>query len=675
MIGRTFMRTLALAWVSMATLALLPSVSQAHLLDFKEVGKFGGSGSAAGKFNTPVGVAVNEGAGEVYVVDQGDNRVERFASDGAYLAEFNGAETPAGAFQKPSGIAVDNSGGPADGHVYVADPSQGVVDIFDASGKYLSQIAVEAPGAVAVDASGNLWVGTEHSVFDEYNEAGVEILSRSTESGVLGIAVDSRYNVYLSLASNEKTIRYSPPNYEDGVLAKAGNCSIALAADSLTGNIFEDGDCGIHEWPPFGEGPGLWERLEEEFAGRSTPTPLSRSRGVAVDSQTKTVYATSEATDEVSLFEGAILPDATTGPARQVTGSSASISGSVNPDGTKTTYFFEWGETTDYGSATAAEEDEGEVTLPANAELSGLTSDHTYHYRLVARNKSGTTFGADEMFVTLSVPPVIEGAPSASGVTRSTVILRATVKPSTKATTYRFLYVEAAAYDPTATDPYAAGGMTAVGSLGAGGGGTEVETVANGLKPGTTYHYTVAADSEDGNVDGADGTFTTAAGTPPLASTGQASGVEQNTATIGGVVGATNGLPCTYGFEIGTSTDYGPPTGLGSVGAGLNEAFVSLSLSGLQPGTTYHYRLTVTNLDGTSYGEDRTFTTSTFASTFATPPAPLPFVAVPQIAFPRQAKHPGSGKRNTKGKKARKRVKRRHAHQKLKGTKARPRKR
>lgn len=669
MIGRTFTRTLALIGVATTMLAVLPSLSQAHLMDFKEVDKFGASGSGAGQFNTPVGVAVDEGTGDVYVVDQGGDRVERFASDGVYLAQFAGAETPAGAFQGPSGIAVDNSGGPADGRVYVADPSQGVVDIFDASGKYLAQIGLEAPRAVAVDASGNLWVGTEYGVLAEYSEAGLQILSRSIESGVLGIAVDSRYNIYLSLASNEKTIRYSPPSYEEGALDQARNCSIALAADSLTGNIFEDGDCGIHEWPPFGEGPGLWERFEEEFAGE-----LSGSRGVAIDSQTRTVYASSEATDEVSVFEGAILPDAATGAASQVTGSSASISGSVDPDATKTTYFFEWGETDAYGNATAAEEDEGEATLPVNAELSGLTSNHTYHYRIVARNESGTTFGADETLLTLAVPPVIEGSPSASGVTRSSVILRATVKPSAKATTYRFLYVEAATYDPTATDPYAAGGMTPVGALGAGGGGREVEAVANGLKPGTTYHYTVAADSEDADVSGADGTFTTAAGTPPFATTAQAGDVEQNAATIGGVVG-TNGLPSTYGFEISTSTDYGPPTGLGSVGAGLNEALVSLRLSGLQPGTTYHYRLTVTNLDGTSYGEDRTFTTSTFASTFATPPAPLPFVGVPQIAFPSEARHAGSAKRKVKGKKAKRRAKRRRrAHEKVKRAKrVRPR--
>jgi hypothetical protein len=142
--------------------------------------------------------------------------------------------------------------------------------------------------------------------------------------------------------------------------------------------------------------------------------------------------------------------------------------------------------------------------------------------------------------------------------------------------------------------------------------------------------------------------------------------VAQNTATIAGTVD-TNGLPTTYGFEIATSTDYGPRTGLGSVGAGASGAPVSLSLTGLSPATTYHYRLTATNIDGTSYGADQTFTTTTFASTFAEPPAPLPFVEVPAIAFPPEQKTgivkkkagKAKGKKHgkTKGKKKTKRKK------------------
>jgi hypothetical protein len=118
--------------------------------------------------------------------------------------------------------------------------------------------------------------------------------------------------------------------------------------------------------------------------------------------------------------------------------------------------------------------------------------------------------------------------------------------------------------------------------------------------------------------------------------------------TISGVIN-TQGLPTTYGFEIGLAAgSYGPPTGLGSVGAGASEAEVALALTGLKPGTTYHYRITATNGDGTSYGTDRSFTTSVFAIAFVTPPAPLPFVAVPSIVFPIETGTPIVNKKTTK---------------------------
>ena len=56
----------------------------------------GGEGSGDGQFVEPVGVAVNDSSdptvgGDVYVVDKGNNRVERFSSTGTYLSQFNGS--------------------------------------------------------------------------------------------------------------------------------------------------------------------------------------------------------------------------------------------------------------------------------------------------------------------------------------------------------------------------------------------------------------------------------------------------------------------------------------------------------------------------------------------------------------------------------------------------------
>jgi hypothetical protein len=96
-------------------------------------------------------------------------------------------------------------------------------------------------------------------------------------------------------------------------------------------------------------------------------------------------------------------PGATTGPASNVTSTSATVSGTVNPNKQNTTYHFEYGTTTAYGTSTP---DQGPVGgnagKPASADLTGLAPSTPYHYRLVATNPSGTTQGADQTFTTLA---------------------------------------------------------------------------------------------------------------------------------------------------------------------------------------------------------------------------------------------------------------------------------
>ena len=164
-----------------------------------------------------------------------------------------------------------------------------------------------------------------------------------------------------------------------------------------------------------------------------------------------------------------------------------------------------------------------------------------------------------------------------------------------------------------------------------------------GLQPGTAYHYwIVAVNQEGGGEHGEEQTFTTAPRTPPTVTTGGASGVGQNSATLTGTV-TTNGLQTNYGFEIGTEPgDYGPAMGLGSIGAGTTAEAVSLALRDLQPGTTYYYRLVATNVDGTTYGEDETFTTPVYSNPIVQP-FTLPLLAIPNIAFPEET----TGRRGT----------------------------
>ena len=94
-------------------------------------------------------------------------------------------------------------------------------------------------------------------------------------------------------------------------------------------------------------------------------------------------------------------PTVTTGSATLITSNSAILNGEVNPDGSSTEAYFEYGTTTSYGSATASEDiGPGSSSVTVSATISDLISETTYHYRLTAINSAGTSYGSDLTFTT-----------------------------------------------------------------------------------------------------------------------------------------------------------------------------------------------------------------------------------------------------------------------------------
>jgi len=94
-------------------------------------------------------------------------------------------------------------------------------------------------------------------------------------------------------------------------------------------------------------------------------------------------------------------PSATTGSAT-VDGGGATLHGSVNPNGLSTSYYFEFGDTANYGQQTPPHgAGSGSGTVSVAATLSGLRDDTTYHYRLVAVGPNGAfAIGQDRTFAT-----------------------------------------------------------------------------------------------------------------------------------------------------------------------------------------------------------------------------------------------------------------------------------
>jgi CSLREA domain-containing protein len=98
---------------------------------------------------------------------------------------------------------------------------------------------------------------------------------------------------------------------------------------------------------------------------------------------------------------------------------------------------------------------------------------------------------------------------------------------------------------------------------------------------------------------------------PPSATTGAASGVGTSGATLAGSGANPELLPGHTYFQWGTTTSYGSQTTPETIAAGGVGSF-SAALSGLVPGTLYHFRAVVANIDGASYGADTTFLTGVF---------------------------------------------------------------
>ncbi len=567
---------------------------------------FGGGETPAGAFEGDLTTAaIDQTSGDVYVAAINHDAVYRFDAAGKYLGEITGAAVPQGSLglNGLSAIAVDNSAGPNKGDLYVAGSENGVVYRFDSLGKLLSQVSGSAtpagsftPVGVAVDPSGNLFVvDIAGSVVDKFDPAGGytgQIISSEIILPNKTIAVDSGDNVYLT--NNELNVVKLEPGGTSSVLDTDNPKSVAV--DPATNHVYvaehvSDSVARIAEYDQSGKRLGTFG--EER---------LGKVLGIAVQDTTGDVYTTDSANVLVDVFGPAVvIPDAVTQAASSVQPSSATLNGTVNPDGVQVTGCeFEYGTGTSYGQSIACAQSPasigaGSSAVSVSADLGSLQPDTEYHYRVAVSNANGTNHGTDDTLVT-SGPPRIDSE-SANAITQTTATLEGQVNPFGLDTTYRFEYGTSTSYGTSIPVPDAdIGSQTTDQAVS--------QSIAK-LSPGITYHYRIVAINAQATVDGADQTFTTV----PAASIDSeyATNVASTSATINAQVNPL-GSSTEYHVEYGTSTAYGYAVS-GSVGEGTADVLVSYHASELAAGTTYHYRILVHNALGTIEGADQTFTT------------------------------------------------------------------
>ena len=288
-------------------------------------------------------------------------------------------------------------------------------------------------------------------------------------------------------------------------------------------------------------------------------------------------------------------PVVVTGATSALGSGTVTVAGTVNPNGSATTWVVEYGATTSYGSTTApVSASSGTAAVDVSATLSGLGAGLTYHFRLAGTNTAGTTNGADGVFTTTAPPSVTVAAASAVGPTAFT--FSGTVDPRGRVTTWQFEYGLTTSY----------GTLTASLSAGSGVGPLAVSVAITTAQPGQLYHFRLVATSDAGTTRSTDRTVSTSS--PPSAVTGGTSSATPTGLTFAGTVNPL-GLASTWWFEYGTTAGYGSRSATHSAAVGTADAAVTAAVTGLKAGTLYYYRLVATSSAGTTNGAGQTATT------------------------------------------------------------------
>jgi len=661
------------------------------------VSQFSVSGSGSGGGATEEQIAADS-AGNVYFPNASHNEVQVFspaggAPGGGIAATITGSSGDA--LKGPGGVAVSTAG-PTKGDIYVADTGNGRVEEFSPSGVFIMAFgAGDGTQAVAVDSSDDIYaldIGSSGYHVVEYDSAGTQLADFG--SGVIGapsfvantLAVDSLTgDVYVTIDKEEA------PNFGEVLVfgpvtvphATTGSATSGPAlkpplpptSEQLSGTVTAFGIAASYRFeygtstaygssapaPPASAGSGYLPETASTILSGLEGSTTYHYRLVAANER-----GSSPPGADREFTTPAVAPAVGAAPPAEVTQTAATLAGTVDPEKQATSYHFEHVNAIRYnpeapdpysagGETPDASAGSGSGPEPVSQPLGvPLTPNTLYHYRLVAVNATGRTNGPDETFTTLPLAPVCTpGQPA--GLTDTSVTLNGVVNPQGAYTTYQFKYGTSIAYGSTAPVPPA--------FVGTDSNDASVSTSLTSLIPNTTYHYRLLATAANARgstvAECPDQTFTTPAAPPlititltgpPWVSTNPATQIASTSATLTGSVTPV-GTPTTYHFDYGTSASYGSsaPVPDASAGSGTSEQQETLDLTGLAPGTTYHYRIvaTATNSSGPiteitiTDGPDQTFTTlptqagAVTGNPFSPGTATIsPLAAIPLLSIP-----------------------------------------
>ena len=305
-----------------------------------------------------------------------------------------------------------------------------------------------------------------------------------------------------------------------------------------------------------------------------------------------------------STFTTPALPTVTTTAVTTITATSAASGGNVTSDGGSSITSRGIVYSTNVNPTTADTKIIATGTTGTfTSSITGLISGVTYHIRSFATNSVGTNYGTDISFTTLSVPVLTTTAVSAISTTGATSGGNVTSDGGATITERGIVYSLNA--NPTVTDTK----LIATGTTGA------FTSTLTGLNNFTTYHIRAYAINSLGTSYGADISFTTLSSilVPSAVTAINTNSITAFSAGSGGYILNDGGAAITERGTVYSVNAIPTIADAKATVSGTTGSF-STSLTGLLPGTTYHYRAYATNIAGTGYGNEYTFTTLPLAT-------------------------------------------------------------
>jgi sugar lactone lactonase YvrE len=382
---------------------------------------WGSSGTTNGNFEAPFGVAT-DASGNVYVADCQVNRVQKFDANGGYLTKWGTLGSGNTQFNCARDVAIDATG------VYVVDFYNNRVVKFDTSGKYILQFnnlahgVFDQPVGVAADGLGHVYVAdtsasdNANQRVQRFNTEGIwQAMVGSAGSGSgqygkpLGLATDTEGNLYVSDQTNNRVVKFNSAGNPAGQWGSFGSgdgqfggLQQGIATDASNNVWVADWENNrIEEFSSTGTFLGKWGTTGSgnlQFRG-----PMDIASGPS-----SAIYVADAENDRIVKYGagGAAAPTVVTGAATNISSTTATLNGTINAQGTPTSYRFKYGTTTSYGSLTSITTDgSGMADVGVSTPISGLAPSTTYHFRLVAlQGGDEVASGQDATFTTAPSP-------------------------------------------------------------------------------------------------------------------------------------------------------------------------------------------------------------------------------------------------------------------------------